>query len=109
VCGAETWTIQKVDQTWRALKCGAGEGWRISVGPVVLNTKTHILHRIKEKRNILHTIKRRECSWIGHTLHSNCLQQFHITGNIDRRIEVMERRRTCKQLLDGFKETREYW
>jgi hypothetical protein len=28
--GAETWTLRKVDQ-----KCGAGEGWRISVGPIV--------------------------------------------------------------------------
>jgi hypothetical protein len=42
-------------------------------------------------------------------LHRNCLQQFHVTGNIERKIEVMERRRTCKELLDGLKETREYW
>jgi hypothetical protein len=32
--GAETWTLQKPDQsTWKLLKCGAGEGWR-SVGPI---------------------------------------------------------------------------
>jgi hypothetical protein len=74
------------------LKCAAGEGWRISSAPVVLNIKTYILHRISEKRNILHTIKRRKCSWIGHTLHRNCLLKFHITENIERRIEVTKRR-----------------
>jgi hypothetical protein len=27
--GAETWTLRAVDQnTWKVLKCGAGEGWR---------------------------------------------------------------------------------
>jgi hypothetical protein len=31
--GAETWTLQAADQnTWKVLKCGAGEGWRRSVG-----------------------------------------------------------------------------
>jgi ribosomal silencing factor RsfS len=26
--GAETWTLQKLDQsTWKVLKCGTGEGW----------------------------------------------------------------------------------
>jgi hypothetical protein len=35
--GAETWVLQKVDQrsTWKVLKCGAGEEWRRSVGPIV--------------------------------------------------------------------------
>jgi len=32
-----------------------------------------VLHRVKEKRNILHTIKRRKANWIGHILRSNCL------------------------------------
>jgi hypothetical protein len=33
--GAETGTLQKADQsTWELLKCGAGEGWRRSVGPI---------------------------------------------------------------------------
>jgi hypothetical protein len=32
-CGAETWTFGKVDQKYQeSLKCGAGEGWRRSVG-----------------------------------------------------------------------------
>jgi hypothetical protein len=31
--GAETWTLRAVDQ--KVLKCGAGEGWRRSVGPIM--------------------------------------------------------------------------
>jgi hypothetical protein len=34
--GAETWTIRAiVRNTWNVLKCGAGEGWRRSVGPIM--------------------------------------------------------------------------
>ena len=34
--GAETWTLRAVDQnTWKALKCGTGEGWRRPVGPIM--------------------------------------------------------------------------
>jgi hypothetical protein len=34
--GAETWTLRAVDQnTWKVLKCGAGEGWKRSVGPIM--------------------------------------------------------------------------
>jgi hypothetical protein len=27
-----------------------------------------VLHRVKEERNIVHTIKRRKANWIGHIL-----------------------------------------
>jgi hypothetical protein len=34
--GAENWTLRAVDRsTWNILKCGAGEGWRRSVGPIM--------------------------------------------------------------------------
>jgi hypothetical protein len=34
--GAETWTLQAVDQKHlKVLKCGVGEGWRRSVGPIM--------------------------------------------------------------------------
>jgi hypothetical protein len=34
--GEETWTLRAVDQkTWNVLKCGAGEGWTRSVGPIM--------------------------------------------------------------------------
>jgi hypothetical protein len=29
--GAETW----IRNTWKVLKCGVGEGWRRSVGPIM--------------------------------------------------------------------------
>ena len=33
--GAETWTLRETDQKClETLKCGAGEGWRRSVGPI---------------------------------------------------------------------------
>ena len=32
-----------------------------------------VLHSVKEKKNILHTIKRRKANWIGHILRRNCL------------------------------------
>jgi hypothetical protein len=32
-----------------------------------------VLHRVKEDRNIVHTIKRRKANWIGHILRRNCL------------------------------------
>jgi len=38
-----------------------------------------VLHTVKEERNILHTIKRRNCNWIGNTLHRNCLLKHVIT------------------------------
>jgi hypothetical protein len=39
----------------------------------VNNVKKEVLHTVKEERNILHTIKRREDKWIGHILRGNCL------------------------------------
>jgi hypothetical protein len=33
---AETWTLRAVDQKlWKVLKCGAGEGWKRSVGLIM--------------------------------------------------------------------------
>jgi hypothetical protein len=39
-----------------------------------------VLHRVKEERNILHTIKRRKANWIGHILRTNCLLKHVIEG-----------------------------
>ena len=30
------------------------------------------VHRVKEDRNILHSVKRVKANWIGHTLRRNC-------------------------------------
>jgi hypothetical protein len=69
-----------------------------------------VLHRVKEERNIVHTIKRRKANWIGHILRRNCLLKQVIKGKLEGRIEMTGRRgRRCKQLLDDLKEKRRYW
>jgi hypothetical protein len=32
-----------------------------------------VLLRVKEERNIVHTVKRGKADWIGHILRGNCL------------------------------------
>jgi hypothetical protein len=39
-----------------------------------------VLRKVKEKRNMLHTIKRRKANWIGHVLRRNCLVKHIIEG-----------------------------
>jgi hypothetical protein len=72
------------------------------------NYKLHILsfsYRLKEERNILHTIRRRKANWIGHILRRNCLLSHIIEG----KIIGTRRRGRSKQLLDDLKETKRYW
>ena len=65
-----------------------------------------VLHRVKEERNIVHTVKRRKVNWIGHTLRRNCLLKYVIEGKLEGRIEMTVRRgRRRKQLLYDLKET----
>jgi hypothetical protein len=68
-----------------------------------------VLHRDKEERNIVHTVKRRKANWIGHILHRHCCLAHIIEGRIERGIEGMRRRgRKRKYLLDDLKgETRD--
>jgi hypothetical protein len=69
-----------------------------------------VLHRVKEERNILHTIKRRKANWTGHILRRNCLLKHVIEGKLEGMIEMTARRgRRCKQLLDDLKEKKRYW
>ena len=65
------------------------------------------LRRFKENRNILHKIKRRKVTWIGHILRRNCVLKYVTEGRLERGIEMAERLgRKSKHLLDGLKETR---
>jgi hypothetical protein len=108
--GAETWTLRKVDQKylesfemwcWRRMK-------KISWTDRVRNEE--VLHRVKEERNVLHTIKRRKANWIGHILRINCLIKHVIEGKLEGRIEMTGRRgRRRQQLLDDLKKKRSYW
>jgi hypothetical protein len=105
--GAEIWTLWKVDQKylesfemwcWRRME-------KISWTNHVKNEE--VLHRVKEERNIIHTIKRRKANWIGHILRRNCLLKYVIKGKLEGRIEMTGRRgRRRKQLLDDLKEKR---
>jgi hypothetical protein len=76
----------------------------------LINLKTEVLHRVKEERNIVHTIKRRKANWIGHILRRNCLLKHVIEGQLEGRIETTGRRgRRRKQLLYDLKEKIRYW
>jgi hypothetical protein len=70
--GAETWTLGKVDQKYLE----SFEMWcwrRLEIIWTDRVRNEEVLHRVKEERNILHTIKRRKANWIGHILRRNCL------------------------------------
>jgi hypothetical protein len=68
-----------------------------------------VLHRVKEERNIVHTIKRRKANWICHILRRNCLLKHVIEGKVEGRIDMTGRRgRRRKQLLDDLKGKRRY-
>jgi hypothetical protein len=106
LCGAETWTLRKVGQKY----LGSFETWcwrRIEkISWTDRRRNEEVLHRVKEERNILRTIKRRKAKWIGHILSTNCFLKHVIEGMTDKRIEVMGRRgrrgRRRNQLLDDF-------
>jgi hypothetical protein len=66
-----------------------------------------VLLRVKEQRNILHEICKREANRIGHVLRRNCLLQQAIEGKIKGGIE-MARQGKCRKLLDDLKERRRY-
>jgi hypothetical protein len=42
------------------------------------------LQRVKEKRNILHTIQRRKANWIGHILRRYCVLRITLCWRRDR-------------------------
>jgi hypothetical protein len=107
--GAETWTLRAVEQKhmesfemwcWRRME-------KISWTDHVRNKD--VLLRVKEKRNILHKIRKWKANWIGHILHGNCLLRWVTEGKIQGGIEVTGRQgRRCRKLLDDLKERRGY-
>jgi hypothetical protein len=109
LCGAETWTLGKVDRKylesfdmwcWRRME-------KFTWADRVRNEE--VLHRVKDERNIVQTIKRRKANWIGHILRRNCLLKHVIEGKLEGRIEMTGRRgRRRKQLLNDLKEKKRY-
>jgi hypothetical protein len=68
---------------WKVLKCGAGEGLRRSVGPMVCEIKA---------KGILHKVMRRKANLIGYILRRNCFLKYVTEGTIDERRKVTGRR-----------------
>jgi hypothetical protein len=108
LCGAETWTLRKADQKY----VGSFQMWYWSKVEISWTdrVRNQVLHRVKEERNIVHTIKRRKASWIGHILRRICLLKHVFEGKLEVMIEATARRgRRRMQLLDDLKEKRIYW
>ena len=81
---------KQIRKTWKVLKCGTGEGRRRSSWTDRVRNE-EVLHRIKEERNILHTVKRRKANRAGHMLRGNCLLKQVSEGNIEVKAEGMRR------------------
>ena len=52
-----------------------------------------VLLRVKEKRNILHEIRKRKANWIGHILSRHCLLQ----KGKDKRMDRSDRKKRKKK------------
>jgi hypothetical protein len=99
---------QQIRYTWKGLKCGAGEGWRTSVGQIMWEMEMCYL-RVNERINIVHKIRKRNANWVGHILRRNCLLKKVIEGKIKGEIEMTRTRgRRRKKLLDDHKDRREF-
>jgi hypothetical protein len=84
--GAETWTFQK-DQKY--LKSFEMWCWRrMDKISWTDRLRNEVLYRVKEERNILHTIIKRKANCIGHNLHRNCLLKHVIEGKEDEEEDV---------------------
>jgi hypothetical protein len=67
------------------------------------------LLRVKEQRDILHEIHKRNANWIGRILRRSCLLQRVTDGRIKGEIELTgRRRRRRRKLLEDHKERRGY-
>ena len=90
------------------------EGGKIILKRIILNRTDNVrnegvLLRVKEQRNILHEIRKREAKWIGHILRRNCLLQRVTEGKIQGGLEVTGRQgRRRRKLLDDLKGRRGY-
>jgi hypothetical protein len=104
--GAETWTLWEVDQKYlRSFKMWC---WR-RMEKIICNDRVRneeVLHRVNEKRNILHTVQRRKANWIGHILRRICFLKHVIEGKLEG---TRRRGRRRKQLLGDLKEKTRYW
>jgi len=67
-----------------------------------------VLHRVKEKRNIVHAVKGGKDNWVSHILRRNCVLKHVIEGEIEKSVDRTGRRgRRRKEVLNELKETRD--
>jgi len=96
--------FRKVD--WKSLRNFEVGCWRtlgkISWTDHVRNEE--VLHRVKEKRNILHTIKRWKTSWISHFLCRKCRLKHVVKGKLEENKSDGKTKKKRRQLLNGLKE-----
>jgi hypothetical protein len=64
------------------------------------HVRNEVLHRVKEERNMVHTIKRRKANWICHILRRNCLLKHVIEGKLEGRIDVSSYWMTLRKRKD---------
>ena len=107
--GAETWALRAAEQIY--LESFETWCWRrmekISWTDHVRNEEVFL--RVKEKRNILHEIRKQKANWIGHILRRNRLLKQVTEGKIKGEMEVTRRQgRRRKKLLDDLKDRRGY-
>jgi hypothetical protein len=72
LCGAENWTLRKVDQKYLE----SFEMWccrRMEKITWTDHVKREVLQRVNVERNVVQTIKRRKANWVGHILRRNWL------------------------------------
>jgi hypothetical protein len=108
MCGAETWTLLKVNQKhlysfeiWMRVE-------KVEETNCVRNEE--VLQRVKEEMNILHLIRRRKANCIGHILRRKCRLKHIIERKVEGSIEMVGRKgKRRKQLLDDLEQMTGYW
>ena len=78
--GAETWTLTKVTSD----KLEAFEMWlyrrMLRISWKEHKTNGEVLHKMKTKRSLLNTIKKRKCQYFGHIIRGNGVQRLLMEG-----------------------------
>ena len=89
--GTGNWKLRQVDQECQwSFKIWC---WRKMEKTIWIDgVRNEVLHTVREYRNFLHAIKRREADWVGHVLRRNCLTKHVIWGKIEERLEGRGRR-----------------
>ena len=83
--GAETWTLTKVTSD----KLEAFEMWlyrrMLRISWKEHKTNADVLHKMKTKRSLLNTIKKRKCQYFGHIIRGDGIQRLLMEGRINGR------------------------